>query len=100
MKPTEIDKAIYLDDDLNVFFKGKLQDSDFRGLFLDLFKYDTDKDEVLLKKIRQLLVIHKIPISLATSMQNNFEVAFVDTYISDAWSQSEPDRYRLSGQNQ
>lgn len=62
LKPTEIDKAIYLDDDLNEFFKDKLRDFEFRNLFLDLFKYESEKDEILLKKIRQLLVIHKIPI--------------------------------------
>lgn len=62
LKPTEIDKAIYLEDDLNEFFKDKLKDSEFRNMFLDLFKYESEKDEVLLKKIRQLLVIHKIPI--------------------------------------
>lgn len=62
LKPTEIDKAIYLDDDLNEFFKDKLKDSEFRNMYLELFKYESEKDEVLLKKIRQLLVIHKIPI--------------------------------------
>lgn len=62
LKPTEIDKAVYLDDDLNSFFKEKLHHQDFNKLFVELFKFEKANDEILLKKIRQLLVLHKIPI--------------------------------------
>lgn len=62
LKEFEIDKAIYFDNDLNSFFKEKLKDKDFHEQFDRLFKYEDKKVEVLLQKIRQLLVIHKIPI--------------------------------------
>lgn len=62
LKEIEIDKAIYFDDDLNSFFKEKLQKEDFHDQFNRLFKYEEKKIDVSLKKIRQLLVIHKIPI--------------------------------------
>lgn len=62
LKSIEIDKAIYFEDDLNSFFKGKLKDSIFSGLFIRLFKYEDKKVDFVLKKIRQLLVLHKIPI--------------------------------------
>lgn len=62
LKEIEIDKAIYFDDDLNGFFKKKLAEVDFHDQFNRLFKYEEKKIDVSLKKIRQLLVIHKIPI--------------------------------------
>ena len=62
LKEIEIDRAIYFDDDLNSFFKEKLQEEGFHDQFNRLFKYEEKKIDVSLKKIRQLLVIHKIPI--------------------------------------
>ena len=62
LKNIEIDKAIYFDDDLNTFFKEKLKEEAFHDQFNRLFKYEEKKLDVSLKKIRQLLVIHKIPI--------------------------------------
>ncbi len=63
LKPTEIDKATYLKDDLNTYIRKKLTDD--RVLFgeiTDLFYFEQINIEVILKKIRQLLVQHKIPI--------------------------------------
>ena len=62
LKEHEIDKAIYFEDDLNSFFKLKLKEDAFHNLFNTLFKYEDKKVEISLKKIRQLLVLHKIPI--------------------------------------
>lgn len=62
LKEHEIDKAIYFEDDLNAFFKAKLKDAAFHKQFNTLFKYEEKKVEISLKKIRQLLVLHKIPI--------------------------------------
>lgn len=62
LKPTEIDKAAYLEDNLNDYFKTRLLNSNFGLLFNDLFKFDKSNNEILLKKIRQLLVQHRVPI--------------------------------------
>ncbi|EKE27034.1 MAG: hypothetical protein ACD_4C00082G0001 [uncultured bacterium (gcode 4)] len=63
LKPTEIDKAIYFDDDLNSFIQRKLiADKVLFGEIASLFYFEKSSIEVLLKKIRQLLVQHKIPI--------------------------------------
>lgn len=62
LKEFEIDKAIYFEDEINAFFKEKLKEKDFHDLFTTLFRYEDKKVEVSLKKIRQLLVLHKIPI--------------------------------------
>ncbi len=62
LKEIEIDKAIYFDDDLNSFFKEKLVETEFHEQFNRLFKYEEKRIDVSLKKIRQLLVIHQIPI--------------------------------------
>ena len=62
LKEFEIDKAIYFEDDLNAFFKDKLKEKEFHDLFTTLFRYEDKRAEISLKKIRQLLVLHKIPI--------------------------------------
>ncbi|GAB6147216.1 GmrSD restriction endonuclease domain-containing protein [Desulfocicer niacini] len=63
LKATEIDKAKYFDDDLNTFIQEKLKkDRVLLGEIKDLFYFEKSSIEVLLKKIRQLLVQHKIPI--------------------------------------
>lgn len=62
LKEIEIDKAIYIEDDLNSFFKKKLMEEEFHDQFNRLFKYEEKRIDVSLKKIRQLLVIHRIPI--------------------------------------
>ncbi len=63
LKPTEIDKAFYFDDDLNSYIQEKLKsDKIIFGEIQDLFYFEKSSMEILLKKIRQLLVQHKIPI--------------------------------------
>ncbi len=62
LKEYEIDKAIYFEDDLNAFFKDKFKEKEFHDLFINLFHYEDKRVEISLKKIRQLLVLHKIPI--------------------------------------
>lgn len=62
LKEYEIDKAIYFEDDLNAFFRDRLKEKDFHDLFTNLFRYEDKRVEISLKKIRQLLVLHKIPI--------------------------------------
>lgn len=63
LKSTEIDKAVYFDDDLNTFIQDKLKtDKVIFGELQDLFYFEKSNMEILLKKIRQLLVQHKIPI--------------------------------------
>ncbi len=63
LKPTEIDKAIYFEDDLNTFIQTKLNtDKVLFGEISNLFYFEKSNIQILLKKIRQLLVQHKIPI--------------------------------------
>ncbi len=78
LKEIEIDKAIYFDDDLNSFFKEKLQEEDFHEQFNRLFKYEEKKIDVSLKKIRQLLVIHKIPIKYYSIAKQNITDKYYD----------------------
>ncbi|EOR93874.1 hypothetical protein ADIARSV_3011 [Arcticibacter svalbardensis MN12-7] len=63
LKQPEIDKAIYFEDDLNTFIKGKLKSD--QVLYNDisrLLHFEKTNTEIILKKIRQLLVQHQIPI--------------------------------------
>lgn len=72
LKPTEIDKAYYFDDDLNTFIKNKiLQDRVLFEEVSDLFYFEKSNIQILLKKIRQLLVQHKIPIKYYAVKKDN-----------------------------
>lgn len=63
LKPGDIDKAIYIEDDLNTFLKNKLESDNYiNGLIKELLFFDKKDKETLLKKIRQLFVQHRIPI--------------------------------------
>ena len=78
LKKREIDKAIYFDDDLNNFFKEKLKIQELHEQFDRLFKYEDKKVEVLLQKIRQLLVIHKIPIKYYSKTKQKITEKYYD----------------------
>lgn len=82
LKNLEIDKAIYFDDDLNLFFKEKLKDLKLHEQFDRLFKYEDKKVEVLLQKIRQLLVIHKIPIKYYSKAKQKITDKYYDLLSS------------------
>jgi len=71
LKSTEIDKAFYFDDDLNQFIHNKLEtDKIILGELKDLFYFEKSSTQILLKKIRQLLVQHKIPIKYYAAKKN------------------------------
>lgn len=78
LKEIEIDKAIYFDDDLNTFFKEKLKEEKFHNQINCLFKYEEKKVDMLLKKIRQLLVIHKIPIKYYSKAKQKITDKYYD----------------------
>lgn len=63
LKPTEIDNAVYFDNDLNSFIKHKLKSDSilFRNIS-SILHFEKTSNEIILKKIRQLLVQHQIPI--------------------------------------
>ncbi|MCA4810648.1 DUF262 domain-containing protein, partial [Empedobacter stercoris] len=57
LKNAEIDKASFLYDNLNQYFKEEiLNDKRFYNILKTLFHFEKFNDEVLLKKIRELLV--------------------------------------------
>lgn len=63
LKSSEIDKAQYLDNDLNTFLKEKLNvDKALNELFTRLFRLQKSSNEQKVMKLRELLVLHKIPI--------------------------------------
>ncbi len=89
LKNVEIEKAIYFDDDLNSFFKEKLKNQKFHEQFDRLFKYENKKVEVSLQKIRQLLVIHKIPIKYYSIAKQKV----TDKYYDLLSSQIKPEQF-------
>lgn len=63
LRSTEIDKAKYLDNDLNSYFKTKItKDKLVNDLFRKIFHYEKDDIEILLREIRKILVLDSIPI--------------------------------------
>lgn len=84
LKPTEIDNAVYFDDDLNSFFKKKL--SSDRILYRNIsnvLHFEKTNSEIILKKIRQLLVLHKIPIKYYAVKKDTIISKFYEFSFSD-----------------
>lgn len=70
LKSSEIDKAQYLDNDLNSFLKDKLRtDTEFNEKFTKLFRLQKGSSEQKVMKLRELLVLHKIPIKYYASQK-------------------------------
>lgn len=64
LKSSEIDKAQYLDNDLNTFLKTLLtKDKAFDDLYTKVFRLTKSSVEQKVMKMRELLVLYKIPIS-------------------------------------
>lgn len=94
LKEFEIDKAIYFEDDLNAFFKDKFKNLEFHDLFTTLFKYEDKKVEVSLKKIRQLLVLHKIPIRYYSVAKQKVTDKYYDLLSSQIREEEFDDLFR------
>jgi len=84
LKPTEIDNAVYFEDDLNAYIKDKLLND--KILFRDvssILRFEKTNNEIILKKVRQLLVQHKIPIKYYAVNKNAIIAKFYDFLFSN-----------------
>jgi hypothetical protein len=82
LKTTEVDKAKFLENDVNSFFKEKLQgDKRLYDLIKTLFPYDVTNIEVLLKEIRKILVIDSIPINYYSTKKDFILNKFFEFYF-------------------
>lgn len=89
---TEIDKAKYNSDDLNSYIKNELKkDIRLRDSFFKLFYLENDNLEILLKKIRQLLVQHKIPVVYYATKKQAVINKFYDLLSDDLIKGEEDD---------
>ncbi|WP_284653501.1 GmrSD restriction endonuclease domain-containing protein [Flavobacterium terrisoli] len=84
LKPTEIDNAVYFEDDLNSYLKRKLLNDKilFRNV-TNILHFDKPNNEIILKKIRQLLVQHKIPIKYYAVKKDTIISKFYEVLFSD-----------------
>lgn len=79
LKSVEIDKAKYFDDDVNAYFKKIISaDKILLNELTDIFHYEAPNIEILLKKMRQLLVLHLIPISYYTTRKDEVITKFYE----------------------
>ncbi|WP_291046520.1 DUF262 domain-containing protein [Empedobacter sp. UBA1574] len=84
LKNAEIDKASFLYDNLNQYFKDEiLSDKRFYDILKILFHFEKFNDEVLLKKIRELLVIDSIPIKYFSVKKSNVVNQFYEYLYED-----------------
>ncbi|WP_353102713.1 DUF262 domain-containing protein [Myroides odoratus] len=83
LKINEIDKAEFLYDDLNQYFKNEIiNDKRFFEILRSLFHFEKFNEEVLLKKIRELLVIDYVPIKYYSVKKSNVINQFYE-YLYD-----------------
>ncbi|SFN90635.1 Protein of unknown function DUF262 [Paenimyroides ummariense] len=83
LKTNEIDKAEFLYDDLNQYLKNEIiSDKRIFEVLRYLFHFEKFNEEVLLKKIRELLVIDYIPIKYYSVKKSNVINQFYE-YLYD-----------------
>lgn len=83
LKPSEIDKAIYLEDDLNAHLKKKIQEDDILNKdILYVFNFEKNDIEIILKRVRQLLVQHEIPIKYYAVKKQTIVSRFYDALFA------------------
>jgi uncharacterized protein with ParB-like and HNH nuclease domain len=100
LKSVEIDKAKYEDNTLNKYLKKQFTlSAKFRSDFVNLFSFDKNDDiEILLRKLRQQLVVPYIPINYYSNSKIEIIERFFN-YISDSHI-DEPDLIYKSIVNQ
>ncbi|WP_210148880.1 GmrSD restriction endonuclease domain-containing protein [Chryseobacterium scophthalmum] len=84
LKNTDIERAEFLFDDVNTFFKEKvLKDKVLKETLTTLFYFERGNDEILLKKIRELLIIENIPIRYFANKKGDIINAYYEYVFSD-----------------
>lgn len=79
LKNVEIDKAVYLNDNLNTDFKNRLStDEQFLADIRDIFAFEKDSIEVIMKKIREMIVLPQVPISYYANRKLNIVYRFFE----------------------
>lgn len=84
LKSTEIDKAKFLENELNSYFKKNIENN--RKLYdtiKDIFYYDNSSIEVILKEIRKLLVISYIPINYYSNKKDKVLNKFYEFHYEE-----------------
>ncbi|OLY91827.1 Protein of unknown function DUF262 [Cnuella takakiae] len=95
LKPTDIDKAAYIDDDLNSYLKNKIVgDQVLHGEISGLLHFENSNIEILLKKVRQLLVLHKIPIKYYSIEKDSVIAKYFEFLSSNITSGEVEEIYR------
>jgi len=94
LKPTEIDNAVYFDDDLNAYLKNKLvKDKILARNVSNILHFEKTNNEIILKKIRQLLVQHQIPIKYYAVNKNAIISKFYDFLFNNITDDQIEDTY-------
>ena len=84
LKQTEIAKANYLEDDLNTFIKDKItKDAIIFSNVSSIFHFDKSNIELIMKSIRESLVLHNIPIKYYTVQKQRIISKFYDIIYND-----------------
>lgn len=79
LKKEEVYKAQYLKDELNIYFKNKFkEDKILYTQICEIFDHRSKNIEILMQHIRQLLVLHRIPINRFVSERDDIVNIYYD----------------------
>lgn len=88
LRPYEIDKATYFYNDLNQILKGLLDDAEFNNNISRIFKWDRLIPEQKVIKIRELLVLPRIPIKYYANQKSKVIARYFE-YISSQYDEED-----------
>lgn len=83
LQRAEVDKAYYINNDVNEYFKNKINNNqELYSVLLDLFFVEREKEKIgnnstiekIMLKIRSLLVLHQIPIKYYSTLKGRDEI--------------------------
>ncbi|OQX97504.1 MAG: hypothetical protein B6I24_08550 [Bacteroidetes bacterium 4572_128] len=95
LKPTDVDKAIYIENDLNSLFKSKIKkDKVLYDDIADVLVFDKKNEEILFKKIRRLLVLHQIPIKQYASKKDVLINKFFENFSESIETEKQEDVFQ------
>ncbi|WP_353150571.1 DUF262 domain-containing protein [Chryseobacterium sp.] len=84
LKSTEIDKAKFLENELNSYFKKNIESNRrLQDTIRDVFYYDNSSIEVILKEIRKLLVLSFIPINYYSNKKDKVLNKFYEFHYEE-----------------
>ncbi|WP_161964253.1 DUF262 domain-containing protein [Chitinophaga flava] len=96
LKKEEVFNAQYIQDEINIYFKTQFEkDTRFYSQVMDLFDHRRKNKETMMQHIRQVLVLHHIPINKFTHKREDIVNMYYDYLSYNIVNKGDPENIPL-----